>query len=506
MKYEIAKTSRLGNRKSNQDRCLVLEAPDAVLLALADGMGGHPRGESAAQILMDASRRAFLTSRKPIANPRVFLSGLLDMAHHQILEFGQQQTPPIEPRTTGVLCLVQQGKAHWAHLGDSRLYVIRDGVIAFRTDDHSYVEHLRQQGLISSAQVHSHRFRNFVTRCLGGQNNHPVAELSEPFSLHEADIILLCSDGFWGPLPERTLVNALSDRAQSLATHLNSLAKRAESISKPESDNVTVVTLRWLQGAFDIDPADISMALTHNAAPHVQKTISEEHLQEAIDDLRRLLDEHRLRGVKGPMRPSGRRPDQLRPIQISRHYTKHAEGSVLIACGDTKVICTASVEETIPRWLKGQGQGWVTAEYGMLPRSTSERMGREASRGRQGGRTLEIQRLIGRSLRAAIDLKALGERTITLDCDVIQADGGTRTASITGACVALYDAIRRIRELGLIARDPLLDMVASVSVGIYHGAPVLDLDYAEDSKAETDMNVVMNAQGGFIEVQGTAEG
>jgi ribonuclease PH len=189
-----------------------------------------------------------------------------------------------------------------------------------------------------------------------------------------------------------------------------------------------------------------------------------------------------------------------------RHYTKHAEGSVLITCGDTKVICTATVDENIPRWLKGQGQGWVTAEYGMLPRSTSERMAREASRGRQGGRTLEIQRLIGRSLRAAIDLKALGERTITLDCDVIQADGGTRTASITGACVALYDALRHIRRLGLIERDPLLEMVASVSVGIYHGTPVLDLDYAEDSQADTDMNVVMNGRGGLIEVQGTAEG
>jgi len=206
------------------------------------------------------------------------------------------------------------------------------------------------------------------------------------------------------------------------------------------------------------------------------------------------------------MRPSGRQADQLRPIQIIRQYTKHAEGSVLISCGDTKVICTASVDENIPRWLKGQGQGWVTAEYGMLPRSTSERMAREASRGRQGGRTLEIQRLIGRSLRAAIDLKALGERTITLDCDVIQADGGTRTASITGACVALYDAVRRLRKLGLIDRDPILEMVASVSVGIYNGVPVLDLDYAEDAKADTDMNVVMTAGGGLIEVQGTAEG
>ncbi|MEJ2590181.1 MAG: ribonuclease PH [Candidatus Thiodiazotropha sp.] len=206
------------------------------------------------------------------------------------------------------------------------------------------------------------------------------------------------------------------------------------------------------------------------------------------------------------MRPSGRRPDELRPIQITRQYTKHAEGSVLVCFGDTKVICTASVDEQVPRFLKGAGQGWVTAEYGMLPRSTTDRMGREAARGKQGGRTLEIQRLIGRSLRAAVDLKALGERTVTLDCDVIQADGGTRTASITGACVALADALARTRELGLLDGDPMLGMVASVSVGMFEGTPVLDLDYAEDSNAETDMNVVMNEQGGFIEVQGTAEG
>jgi ribonuclease PH len=206
------------------------------------------------------------------------------------------------------------------------------------------------------------------------------------------------------------------------------------------------------------------------------------------------------------MRPSGRRPDELRPIQITRNYTKHAEGSVLVCFGDTKVICTATVEENLPRFLKGAGQGWVTAEYGMLPRSTGDRMGREAARGKQGGRTLEIQRLIGRSLRAAVDLKALGERTVTLDCDVIQADGGTRTASITGACVALADALSHIRESGLLACDPMRGMVASVSVGVFQDIPVLDLDYAEDSKAETDMNVVMNEQGGFIEVQGTAEG
>jgi len=204
-------------------------------------------------------------------------------------------------------------------------------------------------------------------------------------------------------------------------------------------------------------------------------------------------------------RPSGRRPEQLRNVKITRNYTKHAEGSVLVEFGDTKVICTASVDNSVPRFLRGKGQGWVTAEYGMLPRSTGSRMGREAARGKQGGRTQEIQRLIGRSLRAAVDLKALGENTITIDCDVIQADGGTRTASITGACVALTDAIASLQKSGKIDSNPLNNMIASVSVGIYNGTPVLDLDYAEDSNAETDMNVVMNSDGGFIEVQGTAE-
>jgi len=204
-------------------------------------------------------------------------------------------------------------------------------------------------------------------------------------------------------------------------------------------------------------------------------------------------------------RPSGRRPEQLRAVKLTRNYTKHAEGSVLVEFGETKVICTASVENSVPRFLRGKGQGWVTAEYGMLPRSTGERMAREASRGKQGGRTLEIQRLIGRSLRAAVDLAALGENTITVDCDVIQADGGTRTASITGGCVALTDAVQHLVETGAIKQNPITNMVASVSVGIFKGVPVLDLDYAEDSNAETDMNVVMNSAGGFIEVQGTAE-
>ena len=204
-------------------------------------------------------------------------------------------------------------------------------------------------------------------------------------------------------------------------------------------------------------------------------------------------------------RPSQRSPHQLRDIRLTRNYTKHAEGSVLVEFGDTKVICTATVEDSVPRFLKGQGTGWVTAEYGMLPRSTGSRMDREAARGKQGGRTLEIQRLIGRSLRAALDMKLLGENTIKLDCDVIQADGGTRTASITGACVALYDAVTVMMQRGMITANPVKQLVAAVSVGIYQGVPVLDLDYLEDSAAETDMNVVMNEAGRFIEVQGTAE-
>ena len=206
------------------------------------------------------------------------------------------------------------------------------------------------------------------------------------------------------------------------------------------------------------------------------------------------------------MRPSARSSNQLREIRITRGYTKHAEGSVLIECGDTKVICTASVEERVPPHKKGSGEGWVTAEYGMLPRSTGSRMSREAAKGKQSGRTQEIQRLIGRSLRAVVDLGKLGERTIQIDCDVIQADGGTRTASITGAFVALHDAVTGLMGKGLVQDDPLKDFVAAISVGIYQGKPVLDLDYVEDSDCDTDMNVVMLGSGHFVEVQGTAEG
>ena len=206
------------------------------------------------------------------------------------------------------------------------------------------------------------------------------------------------------------------------------------------------------------------------------------------------------------VRPSGRMPEQLRAVSIVRGYTRHAEGSVLVSFGETRVLCTASVDNKVPAFLRGKGEGWVTAEYGMLPRATHSRSDREAARGKQGGRTLEIQRLIGRALRACVDRSALGERTITLDCDVLQADGGTRTAAITGAYVALVDAVRWLQKRREIQRDPIHGAVAAVSVGIHAGVPVLDLDYAEDSACDTDMNVVMNDGGGFIELQGTAEG
>ncbi|HZV98050.1 MAG TPA: ribonuclease PH [Methylophilaceae bacterium] len=206
------------------------------------------------------------------------------------------------------------------------------------------------------------------------------------------------------------------------------------------------------------------------------------------------------------MRPSQRAPNQLRHVEIIRHYTKHAEGSVMVKFGDTHVLCTASIDEKVPPFLRGKNQGWVTAEYGMLPRSTGSRMDREAARGKQSGRTQEIQRLIGRSLRAIIDLGKLGERSIQIDCDVIQADGGTRTAGITGAYVALHDAVGHLLKNGQITESPLRDFVAAISVGIYQGKPVLDLDYIEDSDCDTDMNVVMTGSGGFVEIQGTAEG
>jgi PPM family protein phosphatase len=291
VKYETAQCSLIGNRSTNQDRCLIMEAPDAILLALADGMGGHPKGEKAAQILMDNARKAFLTSRKPISNPRFFLSGLMEMSHQQITAFGDQQTPPIEPRTTGVLCLVQEDNAYWAHIGDSRLYIMRDGVIHLRTDDHSYVEHLRQQGIISAAQVHTHKFRNYVTRCLGGNNNRPVAELSGPHELKQGDVVLLCSDGFWGPLPERPLVDMIYKNKDPLLSNITKLAQKAETTSSPESDNVTVVALRWCESVRKLEPADFSMSLSKKNQDSLDQPKETVDVNQAIEELKRMVSD-----------------------------------------------------------------------------------------------------------------------------------------------------------------------------------------------------------------------
>ncbi|MBT3048482.1 MAG: serine/threonine-protein phosphatase [gamma proteobacterium symbiont of Ctena orbiculata] len=291
MKYETAQYTLMGDRSMNQDRYLIMEAPDAILLALADGMGGHPKGEKAAQILMDNARKAFLTSRKPISNPRFFLSGLMEMSHREILDFGARQEPAIEPRTTGVLCLVQEESAYWAHIGDSRLYIMRDGVIHLRTDDHSYVEHLRQQGLISAAQVHTHKFRNYVTRCLGGTNNRPVAELSGPHELQEGDVVLLCSDGFWGPLAERPMVDALYKEQASLVKKIAQLANEAAATSHPESDNVTVVALRWRESEARLSPADVSMSLSRKKRDLLATPAEQVDVTNAINDLRKFVDD-----------------------------------------------------------------------------------------------------------------------------------------------------------------------------------------------------------------------
>jgi serine/threonine protein phosphatase PrpC len=292
VKYETAQYTLMGDRSTNQDRYLIMEAPDSILLALADGMGGHPKGEMAAQILMDNARKAFLTSRKPISNPRFFLSGLMEMSHREILDFGSKQEPPIEPRTTGVLCLVQDDNAYWAHIGDSRLYIMRNGVIHLRTDDHSYVEHLRQQGLISAAQVHTHKFRNYVTRCLGGSNNRPVAELSGPHELQEGDVVLLCSDGFWGPLSERPMVDSLYKQQASLVKNIATLANQAASTSHPESDNVTVVALKWREAETQLQPSDVSMSLSATKKRDLLITPEEQiEVTKAIQNLRKFVDD-----------------------------------------------------------------------------------------------------------------------------------------------------------------------------------------------------------------------
>ena len=514
---ETAQITLQGDRENNEDRSLLLRTPKATLAVLGDGMGGHPKGEVAAQILIDTCQQMFEQAKKPIANPQYLIKMMLLQSHGRIVTYGNQQQPPIKPRTTAVVCLIQNDTFYWAHAGDSRLYLVRHGEISMRTIDHSHVQNLQTQGVINEAESGSHPYRNYVTRCLGGTHNPPKAAFGDPIPLQASDLLLLCSDGLWGQLDEQQIIRQLTQEETPLHSSLHQLATSAEQSSIAESDNVTAIALRW-----HTERSDDALAQNFSASfidtQSTDPSAAEKNVDDAIHTLRYAVDNFDTDNSRSSdqttssnieqnnMRPSGRNPDQLRAITITRNYTKHAEGSVLVEFGDTKVLCNASVNEQVPRFLKGKGQGWITAEYGMLPRSTGERMGREASRGKQGGRTLEIQRLIGRSLRAAVNLEALGEHTITLDCDVIQADGGTRTASITGAFVALCDAVNGLLEEGKIKRDPIISRVASVSVGIYQGVPILDLDYAEDSNAETDMNVVMNDGNAFIEVQGTAEG
>lgn len=290
MDYEAITSTRQGDRTTNQDRCLIMSKPDSVLLALADGMGGHPCGETAAQILMDTARERFYGKYDQVAQPRSFLNEILQTAHQEIGRFGAEQEPPIEPRTTAVLCLLQEDMAYWAHVGDSRFYLLREGEIHRRTFDHSYVEQLQQQGVIDQQQAQYHQMRNYVTRCLGGFNNQPEPDFDGPVTLHVNDYLLLCSDGYWSALPEKDMVNSFFSSDRTLSTHLSQLTREAVSISHPRSDNVTALCLRVKMLTTSLEPADISMALTDNAALSGKEKKSANEIQQAIDELRRLVE------------------------------------------------------------------------------------------------------------------------------------------------------------------------------------------------------------------------
>jgi ribonuclease PH len=331
----------------------------------------------------------------------------------------------------------------------------------------------------------------------GRRHAAPQIEVSDPVPLQDGDLIALCTDGAWSPLGDALV----AELARAAHQHGAAPARRRRACRRPGADNLTLIAMRWEAPDPDAD----------HGAP--RRRTSAAANQRRRHRARRRRDSRAPAPCTPPMESVHESPATPEPgrsataaLTITRNYTRHAEGSVLVEFGDTKVLCTASVEERCRPSSRARGQGWVTAEYGMLPRSTNTRTDREAAKGKQSGRTQEIQRLIGRSLRAVTDLAALGERQITLDCDVIQADGGTRCASISGACVALHDALSRLVAAGKLARHPMRELVAAVSVGIVDGMPVLDLDYEEDSACDTDMNVVMTAGGGIIEVQGTAEG
>ena len=463
MPIEHADLSLLGNREENQDRVAIAIDDGAAFLAVVDGMGGHADGARAAEVAIRTMVGEFWDASRPLFDPDGFLHLTVGRAHEAVVALGRGLPPEIRPRATCAACIVQGPNAYWVHVGDSRVYLLRGGQVVERTRDHSHVELLLRAGRITELQAHDHPMRNYVECCIGGDPALPEMSLGGRRPLLSGDVLLLCSDGLWSGLQGRADRLARPDRRPQPARQ-SCRPRRARSAGRRAVCRQHHCRSRPLARRLNARPGD----------PHV--------------------------------RPSGRAADEMRTIRITRGFTRHAEGSVLVEFGETRVLVTATVEDGVPSFLRGKGEGWVTAEYGMLPRATHTRSAREAARGKQSGRTLEIQRLIGRSLRAVVDMRALGERTVTLDCDVLQADGGTRTASITGAYVALADAMDTLVRRRSMASSPLHGQVAAVSVGIVDGAPVVDLDYVEDSSAETDMNVVMNNGGGFIEVQGTAEG
>lgn len=292
IRYEIAQDTRIGHRRINQDRAVSYESGDRLLLCLADGMGGHPRGEVAAQILMDVAKERFKATRKPIANPEFYLQQLLEMAHERILRFGRQQTPAIEPRATAVLCLIQDDIATWAHIGDSRLYLVRRGIVSSQTEDHSYVEELHRQGILSKDQTANHLMKNYVTRCIGGSTNIPLADYEGPIELMPDDVILLCSDGLWSGLDSNQWLNIISNQEIPLQQSAEYLARNAVSRNQPASDNVTLLAIRILEVSINLHPADISMSLADNA--HANESIDHDgvSVDEAIERLRDLIDQN----------------------------------------------------------------------------------------------------------------------------------------------------------------------------------------------------------------------
>ena len=457
MRFSVYQVSRKGGREKNEDRMGYCYTRDAGLFALADGMGGHPEGEVASQLALQTLAAMFQRDCKPtLPDPLRFLHESIIAGHHQLLRYATQKALIDTPRTTVVACLLQGNAAYWAHCGDSRLYLVRGDKLIARTRDHSYSE---LQQTMSQVVPMGDRFnRNVLFTCLGSPGK-PVVDTVGPLLMQAGDRMLLCSDGLWGTVSDSEITDQLA--TLPLSDSVPELVEQALRNGGAKCDNVSVLAVEW-EGA---EASDSGHGVQTNAlgeavfASTIQASVlgtdvasdelDDAEIERSINEINEAIQrsaklEEVLRARTRPatiaamtfQRSHGRLADQLRPVSIPRGFTRHAEGSVLVSFGDTRVLCTASVEEKVPPHKRGSGEGWVTAEYGMLPRATHTRGDREAARGKQSGRTQEIQRLIGRSMRCVFDLTLLGERTISLDCDVLQADGGTRTAAITGAFVA----------------------------------------------------------------------